>query len=806
MGIVFGSKDGLIGGISTPPIPTGPEVAVLRDYRGHEGVPSAIETAEDMQWSGPGHDEEGKIQGPYDLENAFHFKSGAVHMKTADTLNIDVNNTDDWLGVSMWLLLDELPAVAANTSLSLVRFEETSSGNYLEMGIWVTTGGQVYVNAGSHVGGFALSNNQISTSGWVFIEVGWKINDATDFIWIDPGDESWTSYTPTAAIPAILIDEVQVGYGAGYGGSDLKGFKIANLQIHRESFAAPAGVTTAYGTQGPDTFNIPPGISSVQVKSWGGGGGGGGGGSVSFGGAGAGAGFVDATHSVTPGGTLDLYVGGGGFGAFGGSLSGDGGGGGGHSWVKEGVKTLQISGSGGGGGGGDNSSAVNGGNGGPGGGSTGADGVGSAAALPGTGGSQVAGGSGGVGHTTGGNGASEIGGAGGHGDAGTGGGGPGGSVGGGDGGGQSTSTPGRAGGGGGGSGYFGGGGGGSSVTNNAGGAGGGGGSNYIDPGGTSVTNTQGSGQTPGGSGDPDYNFPDGQGGSGGGIQGLANPGQEGRVVIIYTGAASWREKVRGLLAQQQFDAYMTELQPVRSYHTKDYAKGFGDGHIHDISGFYNQAFTGEQGLNRGGDPPPLALNGRSYVFTNGATGIVNIQYADIDAWDHTAIFYFKQPTVVNDGDWFYRLENDSGESASLERSGNTLTIRVVYTSGPDYVDSTASSPLFDGNFHSVAFRTGVLAGDIRVDIDGVNYFTGPSGPAGSPMTRIKFGNIDSNFAHLAWANYRDPDAFTVFPGLLDESELRDYIEARTDVPVTSGSGDFYGGYYRMQNAINGVPA
>jgi hypothetical protein len=808
MGIITDGRSGIIAGIPTPPPPEDPEVAVLRDYRGHIGVANNIDKEQDLTWSGPDHTEGGKIQGPYDIENGFQFIEGADHLKspTIDP-GIDVNNTDDWVSVSMWLLLDELPSVGVNTNLSLFRLEDNLGSNYIEMGLRVQTDAQVFIRAGSHVGGFALSGTATSTSGWVFVEVGWRINDATDFIYIDPGDNVRTSYTPTAAIPATVFNEIQVGLGAGYGVNDEKGWKMANLQISRVDFGAPSTAKTVYTTPGADTYNIPAGISTIRAKTWGPGGGGGGGGSASFGGNGAGAGYVDATHTVTPGGTLDIYVGSGGGGGLGGSLSGDGGGGGGFSRVKEGGTTLQIAAGGGAGGGGDNSSAVNGGNGGAGGGATGQDGFVSAAALAGAGGDQVSGGAGGVGGTTGAPGGPETGGFGARGETGLGGGAGGGEPDGGDGGGQSTVTVGFAGGGGGAAGFYGGGGGGSSVSNNAGGAGGGGGSNYVDGGATSVVNSQGSGRFPPATGDVDYQAPAGEGGVFGQIQVGGAPGEDGMVVISYTGVVSWREKVRMLTTQKEFEAYMTELQPVRGYHTKDYSKGFGDGHIHDSSGFYNQAFTASVGLGRQGAPPPLAVNGYSYEFTQGCTATCEIQYALISDWDHTACFYFQQPTTVNnDGSWFYRLENDSGEYAQLERNGNDLILRVSYLTDPDYVDTTNLSPLFDGDFHAVVFTTGVDAADIRVDIDGVQYFSAPAGESGNPMTRIKFGNIDANFAHMAWANYRHFDAFTTYPALTTEPELRTYVEDNSDTPVEGVLGNYYGGYYRMQSIVNGAPA
>ncbi|MCX6728240.1 MAG: hypothetical protein NTV39_00505 [Candidatus Saccharibacteria bacterium] len=63
---------------------------------------------------------------------------------------------------------------------------------------------------------------------------------------------------------------------------------------------------------GAGTFVVPTGVTSITYKAWSGGGGGGAGGSAAAGGAGGGSGFVQATMAVTPGETLNLYVGAGG--------------------------------------------------------------------------------------------------------------------------------------------------------------------------------------------------------------------------------------------------------------------------------------------------------------------------------------------------------------------------------------------------------------------------------------------------------------------------------------------------------------
>lgn len=293
-----------------------------------------------------------------------------------------------------------------------------------------------------------------------------------------------------------------------------------------------------YNTQGSDTFTVPAGVTSVSVKMWGGGAGGGGGGNGGAGAAGGGSGYVAATLSVTPGETLDIYVGGGGDGGLyssGGSDAGGGGGGGGHSSLYRSSTPLAIAAGGGGGGGARISLA--GGAGGAGGGTTGVNGTTVGYGGGGGGGTQSAGGSGGVNASgnDGSAGASLAGGAGADGrtnDGTDGSGVAGGLASGGDGGQPNINTT-RAGGGGGGSGYFGGGGGAATRSNNAdAGGGGGGGSSYIIAGATGTSNTAGSGSTPGNSSDA-YRNGAGTGGNGGASLNNGSAGANGLVVITY---------------------------------------------------------------------------------------------------------------------------------------------------------------------------------------------------------------------------------------------------------------------------------
>ncbi len=282
-----------------------------------------------------------------------------------------------------------------------------------------------------------------------------------------------------------------------------------------------------YSTQGSGTFTVPSGITSITVKLWGGGGGGGAGGSAAAGGAGGGAGETTGTIAVTPGETLDVYVGGGGA-AGTRNTSGGGGGGGGYTSIYRGTTLLALAAGGGGGGGGRSTSTHIGGAGGAGGGTNGI--AGSASLTNGGGGAGTS--SGGLGGTStsgfpGQAGISLDGGAGANGatTAGTGSGAAGGLATGGNGGSVTSTT--RAAGGGGGSGWFGGGGGAGAGTA-AGGGGGGGGSSF----GTGLTLNAGSGRTPGNSTDTDRAGA-GQGGAAGARAGVGTAGSTGIALISF---------------------------------------------------------------------------------------------------------------------------------------------------------------------------------------------------------------------------------------------------------------------------------
>ena len=234
--------------------------------------------------------------------------------------------------------------------------------------------------------------------------------------------------------------------------------------------------------------------------------------------------------------------------------------------------------------------------------------------------------------------------------------------------------------------------------------------------------------------------------------------------------------------------------------------GSGTGSFTVSPGFYNSGLALSPDVERNVGSGPVDVS-NSYRFTNGATAVVPIHYVEIQNWNHSTFFFFREPaTVVTDGDWFIRLENDAGdvEYAQLERSGTTLTLRVHFTSGPDHVESTAASPLFDGSWHRVAWTTGSPQSRFRLDIDGVNYFTGPAGaPVAltTPMTTYSFGNIDVELALLGFADYYEGDLYVGFPGLATEAAIRNFVQTNTDTPPSGLR--YWGGYYQMQTTETG---
>ncbi len=302
---------------------------------------------------------------------------------------------------------------------------------------------------------------------------------------------------------------------------------------------APGTIKNTYNSQSNTvhsyTWDVPALVTSIVAKAWGGGGGGSadavGGGSP--GGAG---GFAGATISVTPGETLNIYVGGR---ASGSTTTSLGRGGGGYSAITRGTILSDLSNililAGGGGGGGSKGAT---GAGGAGGGTSGVVGSDGSGATGGGAGTQLAGGAGGTGNLAGEAGSAIDGGDGSNSTDGVGGGGggSGGANGGGTGG---THTAGA--GGGGGAGYYGGGGGANSSGGGGTGGGGGGGSSFVGCAGcTSTTNTAGSGTTPGNTGDTDYTGTYGNGGAArlSGVAGYVVVAYVSNVSAVLTGAVT----------------------------------------------------------------------------------------------------------------------------------------------------------------------------------------------------------------------------------------------------------------------------
>ncbi len=396
---------------------------------------------------------------------------------------------------------------------------------------------------------------------------------ANGYIYLLGGSSDSASCSPTTLVGPVSANTTissgnyPTGIGAWYETNEkYSGSRYGSSAVYSDGKAYILGGmdciggngavnNVSYTSAGTYSYTVPAGVTSITISAWGGGGGGGGGGSASIGGAGGGGGYAQNTIGVTPGETLDIYVGsGGGAGNTDWWSAGQGGGGGGHSEVSRSGSNLIIAAGGGGGGGGDNSSTTSGGGGGGGGSTTGITGGSSAAAGGGSGGTQFTGGAGGSGGiSSGSSGGLESSGSGANGNTAT--------VGGANNGGAADGGPGGtyasyyAGGGGGGGGFFGGGGG-SSSSATAGGGGGGGGSNYLS--GSAQIDLAGSGATPGNSLDSRRGS-SGQGGNGGSINSHGSAGSSGRIVITPGGSgtsyASPAIQQSTLLSQAQVAQY-----------------------------------------------------------------------------------------------------------------------------------------------------------------------------------------------------------------------------------------------------------
>jgi uncharacterized protein YjdB len=160
---------------------------------------------------------------------------------------------------------------------------------------------------------------------------------------------TWNSSVPAAATISNASGMQGLATGVSVGTTNIS----ATLGGITSAVVALAVEPPSFTVPGPYTWTVPAGVTTVQVVATGGGGGGG---AVST--TGGNGGVVTATLSVSPGDTLQLYVGGGG--AAGSMFVG--GGGGGSSNINAGMPNQVIAG-GGGGGGHSNGGDGNGGNG-----------------------------------------------------------------------------------------------------------------------------------------------------------------------------------------------------------------------------------------------------------------------------------------------------------------------------------------------------------------------------------------------------------------------------------------------------------
>ena len=352
---------------------------------------------------------------------------------------------------------------------------------------------------------FTATGGVTSTYAWTVpsTEGGY----ATSTTGCTSGSASCTvKWTPTTA-GTLSTTAIQVSDG---------GASVSSTTTSITVNAAVATSQTFDYTGSNQTFTVPAGVTSINVKMWGGAGGGNGGTGATNNYPGGAGGYAEGLIAVTPGQTLTVQVGGGGHGdcsnclspgnvggwpgggtsTFASSITG--GAGGGYSGIFSGTPAqataLIIAGAGGGGGAANSALSLEGGAGG------GATGVKCSDSSCGSGGTQAAGGAAGPGSFMAGNAGSALTGA-------------------------SDSSVGGAGGGG----YWGGGSGGHDATGGAHQGGGGGGSGYVGGAGVTATaNTAGSGTTPPKTNDAAYSAGIAVGGAA-----KANGGN-GRVYISWT--------------------------------------------------------------------------------------------------------------------------------------------------------------------------------------------------------------------------------------------------------------------------------
>lgn len=515
-----------------------------------------------------------------------------------------------------------------------------------------------------------------------------------------------------------------------------------------------------FTSQGAGTYIVPSGITSLTVKMWGGGGGGGGGAATAAGGAGGGGGYSTATLTVTPGETLDVYVGGGGDGgaySSAGNDAGGGGGGGGYSSIYRG-STLLLLASGGGGGGGARQARA-GGDGGAGGGSTGVNGSNGYTSTNGGGGgggTQISGGVGGTSSgNNGSNGSYHSGGGGGGGSSsligpdGTGA--SGGLLGGGGGGLANINTT-RAGGGGGGAGFFGGGGGGATTSSTtASGGGGGGGSGYDGGGSTSA----GSGTAPGNASDTYLN-----GAAGGGNGGLAlnngTNGDNGLVVITYgTGmspsqAVNWAKLDTGsgtITSANPGTGACSGWCTTSAYNLPSARSNFS-------LVAYNGFLYAIGGLDASGNRQSTI-----YIAKIGANG-------EPQLW---------HPTNADKSTWVYWYQ-DSGLSNTRSSLGAVAYNNRMYIVGGLTGTGTGSpvSTVQIANINpngtlgswssSSSLSSAVYGNDIQVYNDRIYVIGGASSVGGAPRTNIYYSKINSDGSLNSWQSTTSLTSARMQPG------------------------------------------
>lgn len=273
---------------------------------------------------------------------------------------------------------------------------------------------------------------------------------------------------------------------------------------------------------------------------------------------------------------------------------------------------------------------------------------------------------------------------------------------------------------------------------------------------------------------------------------------------------TWRATVRTFTTQAQFDDFMWDTDNLTNTFWRcsefDLGGGLGDRFIHGITGRYGIAKAPAGTLDRAVLSGPLDA-GNSYDFSASCIATNSIFFTgDFQNWNMGLFVFFRQPvSVVNSDDWFFKIENGAGEFVQLERTTAapwSLTWRASFASGPDMVQVTAASPLFNGSWHALTMTTGTTTDRWRVYIDAIQYFGGPASvPAlSADMNKIQYGNIDVNLALMGVADYYDTDLDVGFFTETTEAGVIQYAQDATDDP---GGLRFYSLMSRMQSQIVG---